>query len=78
MLYQKNKIVETNDYTIEADQENKLGIRKIGIGIGVTGLIILTIGILAVKNQLYGIVSGSFLILIGSVIFYYSYQKNKK
>ena len=78
LAYQKSKIVETNDYSIEADEENKLGIRKIGIGIGVTGLIILTIGILAVKNQLYGIVSGILLIGIGLIIFYYSYKKIKK
>ena len=78
MVYQKNMVVESSDYSVEADLENKLGIRKIGIGIGLTGLIILTIGILALKDQIYGVISGSFLIIIGLAIFYYSYKKNKK
>ena len=77
-LYQENKVIEITDYSEEAEAENNQGKRKIGIGIAATGLIICTIGILATKDQIYGITAGSFLTIVGLVILYYSFKNDKK
>jgi len=63
-----------NDST-EAQIENKQGLRMIGIGIGITGIIIATLGILDKSGRYYVIAIASLLIILGSLIFFKSSKK---
>ena len=63
------------DNSTEAQEENNQGIRMIGIGIIVTGIIIAILGILDASGREYVIGIASVLILIGGLIIFKSSKK---
>ena len=69
------KLTAVKNDSTEAQIENKQGLRMIGIGIGITGIIIATLGILDKSGRYYVIAIASLLIILGSLIFFKSSKK---
>jgi SSS family transporter len=77
VAYQQKKTKEQIDNSDEAQAENKQGIRMIGVGIVVTGIIISVLGILGSTGKIFVISLGGVLTVLGGAIFFRFIKKSK-
>lgn len=77
VAYQQKKTIEQIDNSDEAQAENKQGIRMIGVGIVVTGMIISVLGILGSTGKIFILSLGGVLTVLGGAIFFRFIKKSK-